>query len=61
MPNATWRTPWLDATKDKLRRELLEIEEGHRVACLLRYPAERQAAMGISTAGDEDEQENTAP
>ncbi len=41
--------------------ELLEIEEGHRVACLLRYPPERKAAMGISTAGNEDEQENTVP
>ena len=39
----------------------LEIEEGHQVACLLRYSPERKVAMGISTAGNEDEQEKTVP
>jgi oligopeptide/dipeptide ABC transporter ATP-binding protein len=41
--------------------DLMEIEPGHRVACLLRYPADRKAALGISTASNGDEQETTAP
>ena len=55
------RCPERQDVCNRIVPELLEIEEGHRVACLLRYPAERKAAMGISTAGNEDQQENTTP
>ena len=55
------RCPERQEVCSRIVPELLEIEEGHRVACLLRYPAERKAAMGIPSAGKEDQQENTAP
>ena len=53
------RCPERQETCSRVVPELQEIEPGHHVACLLRYSAQRQTELGISTAPKEDQQETT--
>ncbi len=53
------RCPERQETCSRVVPELQEVEPGHHVACLLRYSAQRQTELGISTASKEDQQETT--